>query len=444
MYETKILNIYIWIEVNYFILFSSNLIQENKQLHDSFVQMTAHKARLALHNEELQYKLKHNNTVANLLTQSSLNGSISSETEHDRLYRSYPETFVRGSSRTSASFNEKYLRSSSCQERQEGEWHSPRRSTRSNSSDDKTDICDKKRAMDSFLDENSPPNSPKIKGVVEKSDSVSWIVEIEEPPEETVSRIVRQANSFRSSHPTREALKRQRPRPKGSPLSPSHPLSQSASASSLESTGQGGAHCKLFRSNSIEHKQYCEPNYSSTPNKNIKGRRSSDRNRMSESLPDTRPRASSLSHDLPVTSSADRRERSTSLNKQGNVDLEKEMLLPPGYDRESLVATVDLALLQECESVPKESAGEALISGANSDEDSSLDERSHSPSDSESASESDKYLEMDGAGERLADPVLQKIAETMDQSLSTTPMEVSWSEDGECLISETDIWNWDF
>nr|CAD7433671.1 unnamed protein product [Timema monikensis] len=43
----------------------------------------------------------------------------------------------------------------------------------------------------------SPPASPRVKGVVEKSDSVSWVVEIDEDPEEMVSRLVRRAGSFR-------------------------------------------------------------------------------------------------------------------------------------------------------------------------------------------------------------------------------------------------------
>ncbi|KAK5645223.1 hypothetical protein RI129_006523 [Pyrocoelia pectoralis] len=45
----------------------------------------------------------------------------------------------------------------------------------------------------------SPPSSPKVKGVVEKSDSVSYVLEIEESPQIIASRIVRR--SFRNSTP---------------------------------------------------------------------------------------------------------------------------------------------------------------------------------------------------------------------------------------------------
>jgi len=47
----------------------------------------------------------------------------------------------------------------------------------------------------------SPPVSPKVKAVVEKSDSVSWVVEMDETPEALLSRLVRRAGSFRSTVP---------------------------------------------------------------------------------------------------------------------------------------------------------------------------------------------------------------------------------------------------
>lgn len=43
----------------------------------------------------------------------------------------------------------------------------------------------------------SAPTSPKVLGVVEKSDSVSWVVELEDAPD-IVSKYLRRTNSFRS------------------------------------------------------------------------------------------------------------------------------------------------------------------------------------------------------------------------------------------------------
>lgn len=49
------------------------------------------------------------------------------------------------------------------------------------------------------LEHPSPPASPKVKAVVEKSDSVSWVLDMDESPEAKVSRLVRRAGSFRGS-----------------------------------------------------------------------------------------------------------------------------------------------------------------------------------------------------------------------------------------------------
>lgn len=421
--------------------FFRNLLQQNKQLQESYSRESAVKNRLSLHNEELQYKLKQNTEVVNLLAAHSVLRCDQNNTSNQRRIgiaipestnQSFPgDNFVRGQVRTTASFNEKYLHSTSLQDRR-GEWRTNlRRASRSEGCDNKISLTDKNKSSEYFQSEDlSPPNSPKVKGVVEKNDSVSWVLEIE-TPEEMVSRIVRRAGSFRvtTSPPTREATKRQRSRPKGLSTSASpHSLAQSASASCLEPTAlRRSTNCKLFRSNSIEHNQYIpsRPIRTSTPRKNS--------GRQDLHSPSARTAASSFDS-VPLSN------RETFKEKQNddildNIQVESNFIDNPSIKNE------DLVLLPECESVPKESAGEALISGANSEDDSSLDEPSPSSSDSESGSEcgSDKYLDLNGAGERLADPVLQKIAETMDQNLSATPMDVSWSEDGVMGVSESDI-----
>lgn len=336
------------------------------------------------------------------------------------------ETFIRGQDRTTASFNEKYLHSTSFQDRR-SEWRpNLRRTTRSESCDNKSSASDKNRLSDFFQgDDLSPPNSPKVKGIVEKNDSVSYVLEIE-TPEEMVTRLTRRSSSFRAttSPPTREATKRQRTRPKGASVSLSpHSLAQSASTSCIEpSTLRGSSHSKLFRSNSIERNQYISPrnHRTSTPCKSLRGQELFSPNTPYEKVP------------------INGLELVTSFNKSKTEGLNNS-IQSPNFEVAASNTNGELSLLSECELVPKESAGEALISGANSEDDSSLDEPSNSSSDSESGSECDKYINMNGAGERLADPVLQKIAETLDQSLSATPMDVSWSEDGVIGVSESDI-----
>ena len=80
----------------------------------------------------------------------------------------------------------------------------------------------------SWKSDLSPPSSPKVKGVVEKSDSVSYVLDLDESPDVVASRIVRR--SFRNSTPPKttptKSPSNKRPRMK-------FPLSLSASASAI-------------------------------------------------------------------------------------------------------------------------------------------------------------------------------------------------------------------
>lgn len=86
------------------------------------------------------------------------------------------------------------------------------------------------------MDDISPPTTPVIKGVVEKNESVSWILQIndEESAETLASRIVRRAGSFRSSLNERQQQQQVHTPAKKRQLSASsNPLSQSASTASI-------------------------------------------------------------------------------------------------------------------------------------------------------------------------------------------------------------------
>lgn len=154
-----------------------------------------HRTRLSLHNEELQWTLKHN--------------SERHQTTLKELSKSFQDKSIF--------------------ERSEEEAEERQRC----SSEDVT---------------VSPPASPKIKGLVETSVAVSYILEMDddESPVQVASRAIRRVGSFRAS--PANALKRS----KSSSQSPmGNPLSQSASATSInrqfsaetspmKSTGGGG------------------------------------------------------------------------------------------------------------------------------------------------------------------------------------------------------------
>lgn len=155
--------------------FERQLSHENKVLLESFHQESKHNKRLSQHNEELQWRLRQNNEVVTVLANQLA-------TPPQRLTRSLgPE---------------------------------------SNSPDD------------------SPPASPMVKSMVEKSDSVSWTLEIEESPEAMASRLLRRSGSSRGISPSDSRPKRAR-----QPSTSSSPVGGGGAAtvsrqSSLRNSGQ--------------------------------------------------------------------------------------------------------------------------------------------------------------------------------------------------------------
>ncbi|KAI5752356.1 hypothetical protein M8J77_016306 [Diaphorina citri] len=75
------------------------------------------------------------------------------------------------------------------------------------------DMSERKKSSE---ESQSPPTSPKVLGVVEKSDSVSWVVELEDAPD-IVSKYLRRTNSFRS---VGQSPKRPTKSPRPSPSAP--------------------------------------------------------------------------------------------------------------------------------------------------------------------------------------------------------------------------------
>ncbi|KAG5675802.1 hypothetical protein PVAND_005676 [Polypedilum vanderplanki] len=163
------------------------LMQKYKALQEQHENATLKTSRLSLHNEELLWRLKQNAEKYTM----TLN----------ELSKSYHES--------SSTFN------------------------RTNMNINEFDIsCGAKSSNGSTLDaENcggSPPPSPIIKGVVEKSDSVSWVLEMDdETPEVLATRLVRRAGSFRSDKCSPS------PVPKRQKCQNNTSIQQSASATSI-------------------------------------------------------------------------------------------------------------------------------------------------------------------------------------------------------------------
>ncbi|KAJ8920030.1 hypothetical protein NQ315_011680 [Exocentrus adspersus] len=192
--------------------YEQTLIQENQKLKESFKEETNQKKRLSQHNEELKWKLKQNKEVISKVLEQAGDTASFNRSMH------------------SLSLNEKHNLTKLNLERV----LSFRECTDSNKSDinekDGNRSNERQRISKNSLEfpgeDVSPPASPKVKGVVEKSDSVSYVLDLDESPDVVASRIVRR--SFRNTTPPKNTPTKspcnKRPRIRNS-------LSQSATSS---------------------------------------------------------------------------------------------------------------------------------------------------------------------------------------------------------------------
>lgn len=214
--------------------FFRQLTKENKRLSEICSQETKQKKRLSLYNEELQWKLKQNSEVVNVLLQGQTpSRKPMHDTEQslcdDLIQFHTPQGSFLNRSLHSSSFNEKHFFTHSFERTLSFKERSRNSTSPNNISDTRKHS---NRSAELFDLEISPPSSPKVKGVVEKSDSVSWVLDLDESPEVLASRMVRRAGSFRSSTPPKQntptkspAIKRARTK--------SNTLSLSASSSAI-------------------------------------------------------------------------------------------------------------------------------------------------------------------------------------------------------------------
>lgn len=306
----------------------------------------------------------------------------------------------------------------------------------------------------------SPPSSPVVKGVVEKSDSVSWVLEIndDESPEAMASRMVKRAGSFRGSFKERSPPFRRQ-----LSLGP-NVLSQSASATSIfrqhsESPKSSGSsrQVKSARNRSIslsanlrrspsesmacgysKWEQSLQCQASSSPlmqrnlitlvnnvadaTNNVKTNLPSSKKSDGEKVIDSRTRSNSISTDevdvvFPV------------LNQINEPVIDDDLTLLPAHKT--------VQTLKKRQQI-KESAGEAMVSErsyANSEDDQSfgsdIDSMSASSSNTTSPSHSESNTKHRNHNFAIDEETfMNKIVASLNSTRST-PMEVSWSEDAD-------------
>ncbi|VEN62725.1 unnamed protein product, partial [Callosobruchus maculatus] len=187
-----------------------SIIQENKRMQEMLVEEQNQKKRLSQYNEELQWRLKQTKEVMTEVVQQAGDTSFSRSMLH-------------------SSFNERHSATKPSLERRLS-FRERGNSVLSNMSglEESYVTCNSMTASDFIADDLSLPPSPQVKVMVKKSDSVSYVLDLEESPAVVASRIIRR--SFRNSTP-----------PKNTPTkSPSNkrprirnPLSQSASSSAI-------------------------------------------------------------------------------------------------------------------------------------------------------------------------------------------------------------------
>lgn len=413
-----------------YILFFRQLAKENKHLSEICSQETKQKKRLSLYNEELQWKLKQNSEVVNAILQGQtpsrkpLHGSDQSLSDESQ-FKTPSNSFHSRSLHTS-SFNEKHFFTPSFDRTLSFRERSNSRTPPNNCDEPKTS-----KSNESFELDESPPNSPKVKGVVEKSDSVSWVLELNESPEILASRMVRRAGSFRNTTPPKSTPTKspaiKRPRMKSNNLS----LSSSSSAIA-------GSNSKIdrHRSKSMSLRDSQSPESDGYMNKSWQARSLSLRDsKYPESCQNSDVMCDSWSVKSPangfvskswqsksvtlrdIDSPEDYMSKSwhyclctstsakhsnaqdcirDSIKLENNQDLinDVDVSLPKlpseirKKDPDSIpsLPSADVTLLHN---FPKNSAGEAMISESNSEDEcsSSLEERSPSRSDTETSEE---------------------------------------------------------
>lgn len=321
------------------------------------------------------------------------------------------------------------------------------------------------------MEDISPPTSPVIKGVIEKTDSVSWVLEMDdETPEVAASKMVKRAGSFRSverSPSTRRQLSVSASAACGGmtncnsslmEVAGPNPLSQSMSATSVirehskvETNEFNNRSHPRIRSKSVSIKgcegsqQQQQPKSAKKISRQLSGgssaRKSDNGSNWKEPVLTSspyamRPRSSTLKIDSESEEILFRRSSASKLITCDTSALNKgerlEMRSLPSHP-----SVQDLKVIKKCQEI-QESAGEAMVSGTNSEDEScsaSSDDVVSTASSSAASDSTSSSNQMKNSRMSFEEVLLiEKI-----NSLSGTPMEVSWSEDADGLANSSTL-----
>ena len=391
--------------VNFFSLFRE-LLQKLRSIQDQHDSVTKKSTRLSLHNEELQWRLKQN-------------AERYSHTINE-LSKSYHEQSSFMCNRTNTSISELDI------------------TTKSNGS-----IVE----CDDDNDDISPPASPIIKGVVEKSDSVSWVLEMDdETPEVLANRLVRRAGSFRSDKCSPS------PVPKKQKCQNNTSIQQSASATSIlrqhsePSPAKSSTNTRL-RSKSVSANKVEQPKKivrstsgngaksvdlgwkNLTTSSPVPNKAGSERNEL---IIDEDMAKNDFFLDEGAALNCDEnpfsRTRASTYESFGTFHRDKAPEFKKTRENRGLI-TCDTAVLATGEMKktrrPKVAAGEAMVSGSNSE-----DEEEISASSSSTVSTGPSSPSISSSSSSNQQPI-GSIEDALLRWKATAPMEVSWCDDGE-------------
>lgn len=390
-----------------------------KQLQDNHDNVQKKSARVTLQNEELQWRLKQNAERYSLAI--------------NELSKSYNDNSF-SSNRTSTSFSE----------------------------NDKLGASFVENAGDN-QNGSSPPASPMIKGVVQKSESVSWVLEMDdETTTNEVLKMVRRAGSFRSDKCSPSPVpKRQKYQ--------NNSIQQSASAASIsrQQSSENSPHKQLngrSRSKSVSASKALDPSHQprvipqivrsisnngvvahAVKNLNESGWKNNSGGLMKTSSPNPKKVAvESMGDELIIDEDASGKnafflndEESTDLNEPVVFHRDAAPKFKKSRENRGLITCDPTALVAGTDIVakkhrrPKTSGGEALISGSNSEGEEEQSASSSSASSTASTGPSTPSISSASTTSSEEQPI-----DTIENALlrwkehNNTPMEVSWSEEG--------------
>jgi len=308
----------------------------------------------------------------------------------------------------------------------------------------------------------SPPQSPKVKGVVEKSDSVSWVLDLDDTPANIACRLVRRAHSMRAVQSATPSPAHQcRTLPHKRQRSRTTPCSHRTRSFSFDSDS---SEVPVPRKVSAEWQGDYSPSRDSPSPPSGDGQLDDNEDLIVvETIGEDRLGFLDLDKDIDrekieVMGGEDFASPKLSSSSGGSeVSIHSRKNEPKAIESEEIlmINRVDGLI----SSMPKESAGEAMISEETSDNDSGSrdsdeeverycsDEDSLSGSASELVERRIKFLDErkikigDFKPQQLTTNTLNKLVQITDSGslqVSTTAMDLSWSEDIDLVPSETE------